>query len=79
MLTVDIHEAEAQLSELVDRAAKGEAFVITQAGKPLVRVAPMEESPKPRRLGFLVGEIALPEDFNRMSEDWIASRFGSEV
>ena len=34
MVTVNIHEAKAQLSKLVDRAAKGEPFVIARAGKP---------------------------------------------
>ena len=34
-VTVNIHEAKTQLSKLVDRAAKGEAFVIAKAGKPV--------------------------------------------
>lgn len=38
IVTVNIHEAKTQLSKLVDRAVKGEAFVIAKAGKPLVRV-----------------------------------------
>ena len=36
-VTVNIHEAKTQLSKLVDRAAKGEAFVIAKAGKPMVK------------------------------------------
>jgi prevent-host-death family protein len=77
MVTVNIHEAKTQLSKLVDRAAKGEAFVIARAGKPLVRVAALEAPSKPRRLGFLAGEITVPEDFNRMAESEIAALFGS--
>jgi prevent-host-death family protein len=68
MVTVNIHEAKTQLSKLVDQAAKGEAFVIAKAGKPLVKVAPLEAPSEPRRLGFLAGEIAVPDDFNRMGE-----------
>ena len=34
MVTVNIHEAKTQLSKLVDRAAKGDSFVIARAGKP---------------------------------------------
>ncbi len=37
MLTVNIHEAKTHLSRLLDRAAKGEPFIIAKAGKPLVR------------------------------------------
>jgi prevent-host-death family protein len=77
MVTVNIHEAKTQLSKLVDQAVKGEAFVIAKAGKPLVKVTALEAPPALRRLGFLEGEITVPEDFNRMGEAEIASLFGS--
>src|SRR3954453_21693201 len=64
MVTVNIHEAKTQLSKLVDQAVKGEAFVIAKAGKPLVKVAALNAPPEPQRLGFLAGEIDVPEDFN---------------
>jgi prevent-host-death family protein len=79
MVTVNIHEAKTQLSKLVDRAAKGEAFVIAKAGKPLVKVAALEAPAVPKRLGFLAGEIAVPDDFNRMGEAEIAALFGLEA
>jgi antitoxin (DNA-binding transcriptional repressor) of toxin-antitoxin stability system len=75
MVTVNIHEAKTQLSKLVDRAAKGEAFVIAKAGKPLVRVAALGAPAEPRRLGFLKGEISVPEDFNQMGATEIAGLF----
>ncbi len=77
MVTVNIHEAETQLSKLVDLAVKGEAFVIAKAGKPLVKVVSLDAPPMPQRLGFLAGEIAVSEDFNRMGEAEIAALFGS--
>ena len=77
MVTVNIHEAKTQLSKLVDQAVKGEAFVIAKAGKPLVKVAALDAPTEPQRLGFLAGEIAVPEDFNRMGEAEIAALFGS--
>jgi antitoxin (DNA-binding transcriptional repressor) of toxin-antitoxin stability system len=78
MVIVNIHEAKTQLSKLVDRAAKGEAFVIARAGKPLVKVAALGAPAKPRRLGFLVGEIRVPKDFDTMGEPAVAALFGSE-
>ena len=42
METFNIRYAKTHLSRLVERAAKGEAFVIAKAGKPLVKVAPLE-------------------------------------
>ena len=77
MVTVNIHEAKTQLSKLVDQAVKGEAFVIAKAGKPLVKVAVLDAPATPQRLGFLEGEIAVPEDFDRMGEAEIAALFGS--
>ena len=77
MVTVNIHEAKTQLSKLVDHAVKGDAFVIAKAGKPLVKVAGLDAPAAPQRLGFLEGEIAVPEDFDRMGEAEIAALFGS--
>lgn len=67
MLTVTIQQAKAQLSRLVDRAVKGEPFVITKAGKPLVKVCAIDRPVEVQRLGFLAGEIAVPDDFNSMA------------
>ncbi len=76
MNTVNIHEAKTQLSRLVDRAARGEPFVIARAGKPLVKVSPVDAPAQPKRLGFLKGEIEVPDDFDRMGEREIAALFG---
>ena len=76
MVTVNIHEAKTQLSKLIDRAVKGDSFVIAKAGKPLVKVAALDAPASPRRLGFLIGEIEVPEDFDRMADEEIAALFG---
>ncbi len=77
MVTVNIHEAKTQLSKLVDQAVKGESFVIAKAGKPLVKVTALSAPPVPQRLGFLAGEIDVPEDFDLMGEAEIATLFES--
>ena len=79
METVNIHDAKTRLSKLVDRSAGGEPFIIAKAGRPVVRVTAIE-APEPaaaRRLGFLAGEIEVPDDFDRMGEEGIARLFGS--
>ena len=78
MVTVNIHEAKTQLSKLVDRAVKGETFVIAKAGKPLVKVVALDAPKTPRRLGFLKGEFTVPADFNRMGRAEIAKLFGTD-
>ena len=77
MVTVNIHQAKTHLSKLVDRAAKGEPFVIAKAGKPLVKVTSLGSPAEPQRLGFLAGEIAVPDDFDRMGEAEIGALFGA--
>jgi prevent-host-death family protein len=76
MVTVNIHQAKTQLSKLIDQAVKGEAFVIAKAGKPLVKVAALQAPKTPQRLGFLTGEIEVPDDFDRMGEAEIAAMLG---
>ena len=68
MITVNIHEAKTQLSKLVDRASKGESFIIAKAGKPMVKVVPLEAKKKLKRIGFLKGKIKMPADFDRMDK-----------
>ena len=56
----------------------GESFVIAKAGKPLVKVSALDAPALPQRLGFLVGEIAVPDDFNQMGASEMEGLFGGE-
>ena len=77
METINIHEAKTHLSRLVEKAAKGESFVIAKAGKPMVRVSALDvpSAENRRRVGFLKGRIEVPDDFDRMAEDEIEEMF----
>jgi len=68
MQTVNIHEAKTNLSRLVEEAAKGNSFIIAKAGKPMVKVMPLsaEERNSTEKLGFMVGEISTPDDFDSL-------------
>lgn len=70
MKTINIHEAKTQLSKLVDEAAKGEPFVIAKAGKPKVKVTALNSpvGAKVKRLGFMEGQLSVPDDFDRMGQ-----------
>ena len=78
MQTINIHEAKTHLSRLVEQAARGEPFMIAKAGKPLVKVMALDapEAGQQRRLGFLAGYLAVPEDFDRMGGQEIERQFG---
>ncbi len=75
MHTVNIHEAKTQLSKLIDRAVKGEPFIIAKNGKPLVKVTALDAPKVPKRLGFLEGEINVPDDFDSMGASEIEHLF----
>ncbi len=80
MQTVNIHEAKTQLSKLIEQAVNGESFIIAKAGKPMVKVTKID-APEPankKRLGFMVGQISTPKDFDEMGKDEIAQLFGVE-
>jgi prevent-host-death family protein len=57
---VNIAEAKAKLSELLDRALAGEEVVIARAGKPMARLAPVA-TPTRRKPGAWRGWKASPE------------------
>lgn len=81
MRIVNIHEAKTHLSRLIEQAVQGEPFVIAKAGKPLVKVMPIDaaEAGATPRIGFLTGEIVVPDDFDQMGRDEIETLFGGEA
>lgn len=81
MHTVNIHEAKTHLSRLIEKAAKGEPFIIAKAGKPLVKVIALD-APMPgatKRTGFMAGQFTVPDDFDRMGEEDIEAMFGGDA
>ena len=47
MSTHSVAEAKNQLSQLIDRALKGEGVVITRRGQPVVELKPVRPVPHP--------------------------------
>jgi prevent-host-death family protein len=82
MKTVNIHEAKTQLSKLIEQATHGEGFIIAKAGKPVVKVTPLAAptGAQVRRLGFMAGQISVPDDFDRMGteDDEIEALFAGD-
>lgn len=77
MRIYSIREAKTHLSTLVERAAKGESFVIAKAGLPMVKVVALDarEPSEVKRFGFMAGQIKVPDDFNSMGRDEIETLF----
>ena len=77
MRQVNIHHAKTNLSRLVAEAAAGEPFVIARAGKPLVKVVPVDAPAGHRlpRLGGMEGQFQIPDDFDTMFSEEIRAMF----
>ena len=59
----NMHEAKTQLSQLAERASRGEEIVIARNGRPVARLVAMPAR-KPIRLGWAKGEIEIADDFD---------------
>ncbi len=73
MSDVTLADAKARLSELVERATRGETVRITRRGKPVARIVALDRAPKPIDL---VALIALTESMPKQiepTESWIRS------
>ena len=77
-LEAAMHEAKRRLSQLVAEVARGEGFIITKAGRPVAHVTAIgsPERNRPKRIGFMAGEFAVPDNFDRVGQEKIAKRFG---
>ena len=53
MVTVNLAQAKARLSELLDKVETGEEIVITRRGKAVAHISPTTGPKKPLRLGEL--------------------------
>jgi prevent-host-death family protein len=46
MVTVNLAQAKANLSELIDKVEGGEGVIITRHGRPVARLSPIEQPKK---------------------------------
>ena len=61
-MQVNLHDAKTHLSRYVNQALEGEEVVIARAGRPLVKLVPLEPRAAQRRLGFLHGKAVIAAD-----------------
>ncbi len=62
MKTVNIHAAKTHLSSLVEEALAGEEIIIAKAGKPVVRLVPLEKKDFRCTRGALKGMVWIDDD-----------------
>ncbi len=67
-MIINISEAKANLSKLVDMAYHGEEVIISKNNLPLVELVIHKPKAK-RKLGLLTGQINIPDNFLEEDED----------
>ncbi len=78
MHTANIHEAESQLSRLIEMAIAGEEVILSKAGKPVVKLVPDLDQASSCPLGVWQGKVKIAEDFDPLPPD-LASAFQGEA
>ncbi|AOK54479.1 type II toxin-antitoxin system Phd/YefM family antitoxin [Burkholderia stagnalis] len=72
MQNANLHDAALDLSRLVDAAIAGERVVISQDGKPSVRLVPLKLI---HPFGVLKGQIWIADDFDAPLPDDLLDAF----
>ena len=62
--TKSLYEAKTHLSELVDRAARGEEIVIAKNGIPMAKLVPLAKTTAKRKPGGWTGKVWIADDFD---------------
>ena len=69
--TVDVHEAQTHLVELLSLVSAGTEIILTAGNTPLARIVPMVGALTPRVAGLHPGAIRTSEDFDEpLPEDF---------
>lgn len=76
MKTVNVHEAMAHLSRLLERVEAGEEIVLARNGKAVAKLVPVRRVP--RRPGGMKGRIRISADFDAPLPEAIAKAFRGE-
>jgi prevent-host-death family protein len=66
------HPAKTHLSRLVEEAVAGEEIVLAKAGRPLVRLVPVQPDVSPRKPGAWKGKVRMARNFNAEDERIVA-------
>ena len=65
MKMVNVAEAKARLSDLLDDVERGETVLIARRNEPIAELRPVVKQRKTLRpWGLYKGQIEIPEDFN---------------
>ena len=59
-----MHEAKTNLSRIAEDVASGEKIIVAKAGKPKMKLVPIDNNKKKIKFGALKGKIKIRDDFD---------------
>lgn len=72
---IKLYDAKTHLSDLVERASRGEEFIIAKGDEPKARLVPITKLAQPRAPGGWEGRIWTSDDFDAPLPPEIADAF----
>lgn len=73
--SVNIYDAKARLSQLIEKAAAGEDVVLSRNGKPVARITQLRTGSRSVKFGVLKGQIRIAHDFDAPLPDDVLAAF----
>jgi prevent-host-death family protein len=74
---INVHDARAHFSELLDRVMAGEEIIIDKASVPVARLVPVGSPPKSRKPGTAKGKIIIRPGFEEPLPEDVSKDFES--
>jgi prevent-host-death family protein len=76
MKQLNVAEAKAKFSELVDAAARGDGTIIAKSGTPVAMLVPLaQEKHPPIKYGTLKGKVWIADNFDDPLPDDVLEEF----
>ncbi|MGX3020278.1 type II toxin-antitoxin system Phd/YefM family antitoxin [Ursidibacter sp. B-7004-1] len=77
--SINIHDAKTHLSRIVEEVKRQKTpVIIAKAGKPQVKIVPIDNDLPTTRFGFMQKQI-VPDNFDRLYEEEILIMFNGEA
>ncbi len=74
-LTLNVNEIGVILAKLLERVRQGEEIIITESGRPVARLSPVDQPSAQRVPGSAAGQIIVADDFDAPLPDSVLGAF----
>ena len=73
---IKLYDAKTHLSDLVERASRGEEFIIAKGDEPKARLVPITKNARQRAPGGWEGRVWMSDDFDAPLPAELLAAFG---